>query len=227
MARRERLRAGATFQAALGHYRRLEDHTGIASALRALSWVARMEGDHELAILRAREALEHHRAADYPYGVATCFNAIGEGERFLGRLDEAEVSYRSALDMMTRIGAAETAPVRLNLVMVALARGRYEDAMGLLDGVRRDLNRRDRSRLGDFLDALYVPCAAARGDWEAWDRHLAAAEERLTARGAVSSDLATAVALASELATSAGEPYRAAAALALAERYRARLSPGR
>jgi predicted ATPase/class 3 adenylate cyclase len=103
-----------------------------ARALRGLSIIARVQGDHEIARVTVDEAIALDEASRDLSGLARSLEtrAFLEGEE--DRPDEAEAYLVKALELYTQLGDDESsAGVIINLSDVALLRGEYQRALEL------------------------------------------------------------------------------------------------
>ncbi len=118
---------------------KFNDPSGQGYALSRLSWTWFSQGDYELSIRYALEALEHFESVNHRWGVviSRCRAALPEIE--LGRIDSALERLYEALDMADRSGMREATLYALTGIGRAwAAAGRDEDAALLLSFCDRD-----------------------------------------------------------------------------------------
>lgn len=138
---------------------------------------------------------------------AMALNTLGDLERWDGgNLDLAEQHYRASIKSLTAAGYGHIAYSELNLGLVLLARHSYEEAESLFQGAREALHEQGAHAAVGAAHALMLTCAAARGDYEAFDLHLDEAEERLTSM--FDADFAGPISTAAAMAEKAGEHQR-------------------
>jgi len=118
---------------------KFNDPSGQGYALSRLSWTWFSQGDYELSIRYALEALEHFESVNHRWGsvISRCRAALPEIE--LGRIDSALERLYEALDMADRSGMREATLYALTGIGRAwAAAGRDEDAALLLSFCDRD-----------------------------------------------------------------------------------------
>ncbi len=182
-----------------------------ALALLDRAHLAGLQGrvEHAVGLVRAARR-------GFPAGARVLHGAalveLGAAQRLAGRLGDARRSFEEALQAATEAGSLDAARARLGLALVAEARGDFEGAARELHAALPELERRGRAALAAAAHLHLLPCSAAARDWDAWDRHFAAADELLDLTRVVHRDLAMSAHVGADLATSAGEPGRAAGA---------------
>jgi len=217
-------RARERFQSSLEVFAGLDYRLGHAVCLLAVSAVDVRVGRPEASragILQARElyALEGDR-----WGLASCATQLGEVLRGLGDLAGAEEAYAESLARYQAIGSAMEVIPRINLGLVRFHRDDLVGARAAFEACRELLQAQGRRSFLAAVEVSLVAVSAGEGDWAAWDRHWAAAQEHLAATGFVDPDLAGLAERAAALALVAGQAERAAAAAALAAGQRAALT---
>ncbi len=106
---------------ALDMYTRLEDHSGIASALLSTGSIYYAFGKTQKAIEKHLQALEIDEKLNDESGIIHCLTALGEDYRSLGDLDTAKSFLERALDMINFFKGSEIeALVLVNLGSVHL-----------------------------------------------------------------------------------------------------------
>jgi eukaryotic-like serine/threonine-protein kinase len=211
------------FEEARSHFSSAGDEVAVADCTRGLGQLAQARGDHAAAKTLTSEALRAFQEQDNILGVALCVGGLAELARYRGDLEGAETGYRQALAAYERIGSASAMLPQLNLGLILLLREDYAAARRVLDAARRELERSGRRAWLAAVHANLLPCAAAAGDWAAFDHHLSTASLLLNETGMADDDIAWTLERAAELA--AEQPERAAAAAALAATQRRALAP--
>ena len=109
------------------------------------------------------------------WGLAKAVNELGEICRLENQLGEAGRYYRLALEKMDELGLAEATIPRLNLALVMLQQGKYEEAQPLIAHAHAQFTRSgSKSRLS-LTHLLSLVCETAQGIWIDWDYHLSQA----------------------------------------------------
>jgi tetratricopeptide (TPR) repeat protein len=188
--------------------------------LLALAYVAHLAGDTEALHRWLERAREQARRTGSRSGLGLALNLEAESARQAGELDEAEGSYRQALDVLTATGSSERHVARINLALVLLQRGRVDEARPELDAALAASRRLGRSLWEQTVRLGLMVCDAGE---PAWDAHLAAVRALDTASGFLDPDLASLAELAGDRALSVGHPRRARDAFTLAARWWAAL----
>ena len=143
------------------------------------------------------------------WGLAKAVNELGEICRLENQLGEAGRYYRLALEKMDELGLAEATIPRLNLALVMLQQGKYEEAQPLIAHAHAQFTRSgSKSRLS-LTHLLSLVCETAQGIWIDWDYHLSQARVLLADSGFVDIDIAMCATEAGELAFTAGFSDRA------------------
>ena len=217
------LGASASFHEALQLFTDLDEGRGVIDALGWLAILARRRGDLDGARDLQRRALTASRRIGHRFGEMMALNSIGDAARLLGDHDDAERCYRESLAIARSTGSGEEVWPQLNLGLTLLDRGRYLEAEDLLDRSRVRLERMGRLAFVGCVHAALVPCAAARLDWEDFDRHVAAARRLLADTGMTDEDVAWPLERAAELAEESKQTVRAQSAAQLAAAQRAHL----
>jgi tetratricopeptide (TPR) repeat protein len=164
----------------------------------------------------AEAALARFTAAGMRAGVAEARVMFGEVERLRGNLVAAEGHYRDALTLARSASPATVIFAWANLGLVLVQLGRWSEAEPYLRDALRDFDAQGRSFYAGAMHVSLLGCAAVRGDFAAWDRHLASAQERLYATGFHDVDVAICAELAAREAGARGEVRRARGAWRIA-----------
>ena len=186
-----------------------------ADCLQVLGIVAKKRGEPAEAVQCARGALEIYERVGYLRGQAHCHNGLAEVARYEGDFEAAERGYRQSLRLHEALGGDGSVP-RMNLGLVIIKRGRYDDARRELEAVRRRFARAGRRQFEAAANAVLLPCYAAGGEYVEFDIACAAAARILQETNFVESDIAWPAQLAGELLSQAGEIDRARTAWELA-----------
>mgnify|MGYP002632110566 CR=1 FL=1 len=186
-----------------------------ADCLQVLGIVAKKRGAMADAVRCARGALEAYERVGYLRGQAHCHNGLAEVARYTGDFEAAERGYRQSLRLHEALGGDGSVP-RMNLGLVIIKRGRFEDARRELELVRRRFARAGRRQFEAAANAVLLPCYAAGGHDAEFDAALATATRILDETSFVESDIAWPAQLAGDLLSAANQPDRARRAWALA-----------
>ena len=211
MHKGELAKAEDCWHEARGLYLATGDSLGAASALWSLAHVASYD-PAQLAVARRtndRALGELTRLGDR-WAVARCLNTAGELARLQGDLEPAEDYYRRAGEIMTALGAEDSASIcEANVARVQIERGLVHEARPQLEQSARDFEQQGRhTALSWALTVLLVCCAADR-DWPQWDQNLARVRTLLRESGYLDLDIAQAAQMAAQAALSAGDRERA------------------
>ncbi|MBN1947723.1 MAG: tetratricopeptide repeat protein [Bradymonadales bacterium] len=189
-----------------------------ADSLRKLALVALKREDYDQATALNQQALDYYNREGHRYGVAACWNSLGNIHFTRGDRAAAEQAYRQVIAMLCSIGVyGEMIGPQLNLCLILLDTGQYEEARQQLEPVLQSCRERGvRVYLG-AAHSLALAAAAGVKDWYGWSRHFDKASSLLEETGQSNSDIAWALKLAGDLALAAGEPERARQAYLLAQ----------
>lgn len=191
-------------------------------------WIAYCEqtlGHAEAALDAIETAERHYRARTSRVGLADCANLRGELLRAGGRTEAARDAYTAALEHYRHAGADGMAVFpTLNLAFLALSSGAHADAERTLIHLLAQLKRDGLTALAGKLHAPLMACAASRGGWSDFDRHLQAARAALRDQGSADLDSGACARDAGLAAERAEQPARARAALELARAHFERLA---
>lgn len=165
---------------------------------------------------RPQEAQEHvetaqrlYEEASASWKAAECLNMMGEIARAQGQLAKAEMLYQQAGGRLEEVGHPDPYLPRVNLGLVLAARGEHARARAVLLPNLKVLERgRSPMLTGTVHLALLAPCAAL-GEWQAFDRHLDAAQRILDSSGFVDVENATLAQRAGQAALAMGKYTRA------------------
>ncbi len=202
-------RAERTLTAARRELLDAGDETGAGRAAVALARLMKNLG-------RLDDALSFNALAHAPFehagdrnGLAACANQRGELLRLRGALSEAERHYRQALEMWEAIGAGNAIFARANLGLLLAEAGRHAEARPLLLLAHARFRALKLQAPLAIAAACLAPTAAAAGDFEALDAHLAEAETIIEKTRLAELDAARMLENAGNLCADAGEPTRA------------------
>ena len=201
--------ARAQLEAALRMFRDQGEPNGTGTALLGVGAVIWQMGDLEEAERIFQESLIHHREHDRISGVADSLNGLAELARTRGQLDRAEALYQEAMNLHSIEKSGIEMVVRLNLCLVRILQGRYDEVVIDLETCLDQFKRQGRKTYMGAVHILLLPACAHRDDWEAWDEHFGAGLEMITAAGMIDKDIAWPAQLAGDLAAQHGKPQRA------------------
>ncbi len=194
-----------------------------SEALRGLSAVARASGDGT----RSRELIEQAVRLASEDGhrllLAQCQNDLGLDHRYRNDFEEAEASYRAAVQLFESVGSGHAVYPLFNLAIVMLLGRRFVEGREVLERLVRDCERQGQRALLGGAHRLLLVCAAAERDWDSWDRHMGPAAEGLDGGASFTEDEAWATQIAAELAERRGKAERARIVFAMALRMWERL----
>ena len=195
----------------LGHTR------SVASMRQSLAQVLVARGELEEAFELQSLAHAFWERLGAPQALAISHNALGEAQRALGQRAEAEENYRRALALFEVSGSHLRFLPMANLTQMLMHDGLFDDAALLLAQCEQEVRQHRRRSYQVFLAVLRLPCTAAAGAWDRWDRQLPEARDLLRELGAVDRDVAQALELAGSLAEGAGQAGRAGDAWRMSE----------
>ncbi len=176
--------------------------------------VVRRRGDLDTAMAVLESALLTTRRHNNRHAVAVALNTLGDVTRARGDLASAERYYEEGYAELAALASREAGIVRLNVGLVQLARGRWDEARSTFTLCRRDL----ADRRGYLAFALAGLCASTAGKRD-WDAHDPVAEELdalLRELSVIDDDLAWMLERAARLLVNAGESARAERMIELA-----------
>ncbi len=165
------------------------------------------------ALGRARALFEQVSSRD---GVAHCTHDLGEQARTEGQLDEAATCYRFALAEWTAIGSRKLMVARLNLGLLLLETGRFDEAGATFETAVEILDERNEGHLLPSALSGRLACISGVVDGSVWDAEVERLEGLLTSTGMVSRDNAMTTDLAGDRLLAAGDFERARRAWTLA-----------
>jgi tetratricopeptide (TPR) repeat protein len=168
-------------------------------------------GDGEQSLNEFRKARTHFAEACMPLGDADACNGAGRVLAKLGRVDEAVEMLSEASQIYSSLNhPAEVFPM-LTQGVIELESGRYLAARKTMQLALERVIASGRLDLIGPTHAVLVPCAAAAGDWEAFDGHLMQARSRLASGNVLDKDIAEPLTLAGKLARAQSQDDRARA----------------
>ena len=196
----------------------LEDRRGISMCLRNLGVVAQHAGDLVSASDLIQRARALYETVGNQYGVAICLNDLAEIARVRGALESAERGYRQALTIFNEVGSTDGIISQMNLGLILILRGRFDEAGDVLTETRNSLGKDGRRWFLGAVHTALLPCSAHRRDWEAWDSHYSHARRLLESTKVVDADLAWTLELGANMAEERSEGERALLVFELALR---------
>jgi tetratricopeptide (TPR) repeat protein len=197
-----------------------------AHAMIGLGNVVRQRGRFDEGAALIDGAMKMYRQIGDRLGEAMSANYLGELARQRGDLAAAEAHYQEAAEGTRAVGTRDALIIELNLCLVRIARGAYDRARSVLLATLAELDDAGLSGFAAFAHSALVACAAAKGDWEAFDLHVDRAERILAASRIVDDDVAWPIELAARLAGEAGQAERATRAGAIGAAQRKALAGG-
>ncbi len=205
----EHAEAMACFERAIAAATRAGDARLTQRCLVNLVFINIQQGQWDEARRSVERTQELLAGARTPAVEAHCWNARGEIARFHGRWKEARLNYRRAAGIWGSIGHLNAYVARCNLAMVELADARFSDARAALSEVRPAYAGHGYEVGLPLVDLGLTACAAASGDWAAFDEHLARAQRLLDKTGRIDRELAWLADLAGDVTSRQGASTRA------------------
>ena len=129
-----------------------------------------------------------------------------------GELAAAERGTRDALARLRVLGAGSAPVAAVNLALILVLRGRYDEARAIARPLLEEIERAGRNLLLPVVHACLLACAARARDGRDWDAHMAVLETRVTEVGYADPDAAVLLEQAVAAAADAGWAARAARA---------------
>ena len=197
-------------------YGELGDEKGVAGAHRGLGGLLRHAGDFENAARWIRESLQVYERIGARLGMANSLNDLGDFARHAQDWDEAERLYSQSESVYEACGSYAAVYPQTNLALLALQRGRVEEARSR---VAEALELASARGVRGLLGGLWILSAAVQarlGSWTAFDEALGNAERAFAEFGDLDFDNAWPAELAGEEARRCGQPDRARRAYTLA-----------
>jgi serine/threonine protein kinase/tetratricopeptide (TPR) repeat protein len=112
-----------------------------ASCMNGLAHAAIQAGELGEARQQLERALQIHKQLGSTTHEALTLGTLGDVERSSGRLDEAEAHYRVALELLDAGGYGHLEYAEMNLGLVLIERGHYEEARTIFEQALRKLER--------------------------------------------------------------------------------------
>lgn len=138
--------------------------------------------------------------------LANAINGVAEIDRYQGNLEAAETGYRRAVDIFDAVGSKAATLVRLNLGLVLVNRGLWDDAQAAFMQV---LQNTRQTRFLAIAHCCLLPCAAFANSAAAWEQHIGPSEQLLEETNLVDPDLAELAEKAAALWDAVGHDARA------------------
>ncbi len=129
-------------------------------------------GEYESSIAYLRAASASYAEKRRWLGVGNCEVLLGDVFVELGDLDEAELTFRSALAHFERMGSGNALIATINLALVDMGRGHHADALASIVAVLVTLRREGRDGAASSILLAAACCAAELGQWADVRRHL-------------------------------------------------------
>ena len=151
-----------------------DDEAGTIDALVAAMSVASKQEDYVLGARYAAEAVELAERGNTPHTAPRALLAAGTLARRTGDLALARTYLQRAEEMEREIGEPSRYSV-LNLAVLDLDAGLYEDAAPLIERAREAVRLNGPAYLQSIVHLCAAVCAAGQGHWSAYDTELSAA----------------------------------------------------
>jgi tetratricopeptide (TPR) repeat protein len=197
------------------------DHVLHGECLFHLGMVHQTQGNLGKALPLFISSLHHWERCGEQRGMAAVANALADAARAQGRDDRALDWYRRAKKVYESVGAWEALVVRLNISLVLLLDGHYEEAHQEVVGCVEAFRESDQRVWVTVALILGLPGLASRRDWQYFDQWFEEGCKGLAEHTYSDPDLARVFEVAGELAEEQGESRRADQAfLAAADQWR-------
>jgi len=208
--------ARRTVSEALRIFTARRDPHGQAFGLLGLAAVSKAAGRLNEAEDLIRRAIPMCERAGNRFGLASCYNTLGEVLRGREQLDEAADAYQRAETLFHSLGSAEGQVPRLNLGLILLSQREFGRAGERLGKVLATCQQDGRRGLEGIMHALILPCMAHAEDWSGWREHFEAQRTLLAESGLVDGDIGMAAEIAGKEAQRLGADQQARSAFQLA-----------
>ena len=195
--------ATTALERALGLWESQGNQRSTAQCLTLLAHIAQSRQDTDRWATLSRRALDIYEALGDRLGLAVGYNELAEIARAQGQLKEAEEGYRKAAALCAALGQS-TDIIQLNLGLVLIGRGRFEQAGEQIRAATRAMEEGGRQGFLVFADAALLACAAATADKPLWDTCWTSLLERQARSGIIDPDLAWCVQIAADHARTHG-----------------------
>ncbi len=202
-------RAANCFLRAMKDFDAIQDEVGAGSASLGLGYVSIRSGDFEKASEHVKQAQKYFERCGSRSGVANCYNVLGEISRLQGNIEEAENYYRSSLDLYRLIGTGVESIPKMNLGLVLIDRGRFDEAYDVLEEGLDIFAEQGRKGILGALHTFLLPCAAHQNNWQAFDFHFSRARDLLKQTSLLDVDIARMAFLAGSIAQEHKKYHRA------------------
>jgi tetratricopeptide (TPR) repeat protein len=201
--------ARSFFDEALAYARELEDQPRVAEILSQVgySWFA--ENNYERARQVLADALQVAERLGSLVSISSCSRHLGEIARFEGNWDEAREHYERAMGIERSREARNEHLDRLNLVLVAIATGRFAHSYAELLELRQIFEQRDMHFALPIIEVALVASAAGLGDADAFDAAWQRASKLVDNLSATDKDIGWLANRAADACERAGWPHRA------------------
>jgi tetratricopeptide (TPR) repeat protein len=169
---RDRARGDALYARALELYEALGDPDGVAHVLRRQAVGLHDAGQYESSIALCTRALSL-LGVRFPERRGQVQTSLGHSLRELGRVDEAERAFASALRLYQAVGSVDALLARVNLGLCQLERRDWATARATLEAALEGMLQVTRGRFNPtvcVVNGLLLPCLAQAADWTAFER---------------------------------------------------------
>ena len=205
--------AKANFEYILTHS--ADGRRSFANAYLGLGHICEIRNDRAGALAYAQKADELGSKSTSRWEQAHCRNNLGNALRKLGRIDEAEVMYREAADMLAMIGNIDVWASYANIGLLMIEQKRYTDAIEMFDMAKASVGGRNDEVVQVCIDSITLLAESHLRAWGDWDRRIAELE-CFSDWHETQLDVAISLARAADEAERAGESRRAQKAWRLA-----------
>ncbi len=181
-----------------------KDMRGMATCLYDQALIERQRGKTAQCEKQCRHAMKFFDRAGDTVGVADCENLLGEVARLRSDADAAEAHYQRSMALYKEKGYGEWVVPQVNLGMLWLEVGRYEQAREVLVQSMAHCKAVGRHGLLIYIHAALMPCVIHGGDGNACKQHQREVERLIAQTGVIDLDIARPAQLAARLAFEAG-----------------------
>ncbi|QDG52685.1 tetratricopeptide repeat protein [Persicimonas caeni] len=159
----------------------------------------RRRGNLDAAQTHLQRALEIYRELGTYVRGAELLLEFGELARMRGDLSEASRVYRRVMNQTAQSDPSMNSTAKLNLALVHLQRRQFHSAEPLVEQVREEFERDNRTLMLVYVRAMELVVMASAGDWSTLDRATPHLIATIRTHNLVDVDLAILFELAGEL----------------------------
>jgi tetratricopeptide (TPR) repeat protein len=175
----------------------------------ALGSCERHRGNLAEAETLLEDAIARAEQLGHQMTVARALVSLGDVVRLQGRLDDAAELYRRVLDYGHSERQHETLIGRLNLALVAIQTGDFDEAAPILDRLEELYEERNNRTMLLYVAVMKLACLADRGAWTELDAHVDHVQRELDDTQLVDADVAICLDAAARLCSTANQPHHA------------------